>query len=55
MSKFIIRVLFSLMLVSNIFILACEKEGPAERAGEKIDQAAEDVGDAMEDAADKMK
>jgi hypothetical protein len=26
---------------------ACDREGPAERAGEKIDRAAEDVRDAV--------
>ncbi len=29
---------------------ACEKEGPMERAGEEIDDAAEDTTDAVEDA-----
>jgi hypothetical protein len=29
---------------------ACEREGPAERAGEKIDRAAKDVRDAVNDA-----
>lgn len=44
---------------------ACSKEGPAERAGEKIDNAVEETsesidsaientGDKIEDAADKM-
>lgn len=34
---------------------ACERQGPAERAGEKIDEAAEEVGDSMEKAGDKLK
>ncbi len=29
---------------------ACEKKGPMERAGEDIDDAAEEVGDAAKDA-----
>jgi hypothetical protein len=33
---------------------ACEK-GPAERAGEKIDDPAKKVGDKIEDAGDKVK
>ena len=33
-------------------LTACEK-GPAEKAGEKIDNAAERVGDKIEDATDK--
>ena len=35
-------------------LTACEK-GPAERAGEKIDDAANKVGDKIEDAGDKIK
>lgn len=32
----------------------CEQEGPAERAGEKIDEAVEQAGDTIEQAADKI-
>jgi hypothetical protein len=39
---------FALFVVA--LLGACEREGPAERAGEKIDRAAEDVRDAVEDA-----
>jgi hypothetical protein len=35
-------------------LAACEK-GPAERAGEKIDNAAKKAGDKLEDAGDKIK
>ena len=35
-------------------LAACDK-GPAERAGEKIDNAAKKVGDKMEDTGDKIK
>jgi hypothetical protein len=35
-------------------LTACEK-GPAERAGEKIDDTAKKVGDKIEDAGDKIK
>ena len=31
---------------------ACEKKGPAEQAGENIDNAAENLGDKIEDATD---
>jgi hypothetical protein len=34
---------------------ACKKEGPAERAGKKIDDAAEKAANAVEDAGDKAK
>ena len=35
-------------------LAACEK-GPAEKAGESIDNAAKKVGDKMEEAGDKIK
>ena len=44
--------LFSGLLL--IGLSACEK-GPAEKAGEAIDDAASDVADATEDAADAVK
>lgn len=31
-------------------LVACEREGPMERAGEKVDEAAEDTKDAVKDA-----
>jgi hypothetical protein len=38
---------FYLALVVLALLAACDREGPAERAGEKIDRAAEDVRDAV--------
>ena len=35
-------------------LTACEK-GPAEKAGEKVDNAAKNVGEKMENAGDKVK
>lgn len=35
-------------------ITGCEEEGPAEQAGEKIDNAMEDTGDAIEEAGDNV-
>jgi len=35
-------------------LVACEKEGPAERAGEKIDEAVDEAGDKMEQAGEKV-
>ncbi len=32
----------------------CKEKGPAEKLGEKIDNAADNAGDAIEDAADKV-
>lgn len=42
----------ALALLFAIGLTACEK-GPAEKAGEKIDNAAENMGDKIEDATDK--
>ena len=41
---------FYFALIVLAFLGACDREGPAERAGEKIDRAAEDVRDAVKDA-----
>ena len=42
-------------LAAAFVLAACESnEGPAERAGEKIDEAMDDAGDSMEDARDTM-
>ena len=50
--KGFITALFSGMLI--VGLSACEK-GPAEKAGEAIDDAASDVADSAEDAADAVK
>ena len=34
---------------------ACQKEGPAEKAGKEVDKAAKDLGQSMEKAADSVK
>ncbi|MEW5745233.1 MAG: hypothetical protein AB1805_07355 [Nitrospirota bacterium] len=49
--------LFSL-LVAGMLIMngaACEKKGPAERAGEKIDEGVEKAGERAEEAGEKVK
>ena len=35
-------------------MLSCEREGPAERTGEAIDEAIEDAGEALEDAGEAI-
>lgn len=35
-----------------LFLASCEKEGPAERAGEKVDDAIEEAGDKVEEATE---
>lgn len=41
------------MLLALGAVTGCEGEGPAEEAGEAIDNTADDAGDAMEDLGDK--
>lgn len=36
-------------------LAACEKKGPAERAGEAIDNAAKKTGEKIEEAGDKIR
>ena len=47
--------LAALVAATALGATACEQKGPAERAGEKIDKAAETTGDAIKDAGDKVK
>ena len=51
-SKNIAATLLAGLFVMGLF--ACEK-GPAEKAGEAIDDAASDISDTAEDAADAVK
>lgn len=47
----------SMAILTIIFamgVIACQK-GPAEKAGEKIDNATEKMGDKLEEAGDKIK
>jgi hyperosmotically inducible protein len=51
----------ALILVAAVFASGCEKKGPAEKAGEKIDHAyseamekAEEAGEKMEEAGEKI-
>ncbi|MGE9268079.1 MAG: hypothetical protein ACQKBY_08275 [Verrucomicrobiales bacterium] len=50
--KKILHVPILLLGVVALTLSACEKKGPAEKAGEKIDEAVEDAGDAVEDATE---
>jgi len=49
--KFILLLLF----LATIALTGCEKDGPVENAGEKIDNAIEIAGEAIEEAGDKIK
>lgn len=35
-----------------VSLTACEQDGPAENAGEQVDEAMEEAGDAIEDATE---
>ncbi|GGX38729.1 hypothetical protein [Saccharospirillum salsuginis] len=48
MYTLLVAMMFSLPLV------ACDNDGPAEEAGEEIDEAAEEAGEALDDAADQL-
>lgn len=39
----------------GLTLSACQKEGPAEKAGKEIDKTAKDVGQSMEKAVDSVK
>ena len=47
------RILFILIAVAAL--AACNREGPAEKAGRQIDRTAQKAGDAMRDAGDKVR
>jgi hypothetical protein len=51
--RFLCKILLMTFALSSIgFITACDDKGPAEEAGEAIDETMEDTGDAIEDATD---
>ena len=39
----------------GLTLSACQKEGPAEKAGKELDKAAKDAGEAMDKAVDSVK
>ena len=54
MMKFNATLKALILIVAIAGLSACQK-GPAEKAGEKIDNAAKNVGEKMENAGDKIK
>lgn len=48
--------IFRTLTLTTLVVLlsACEQQGPAEEAGEKIDQAMENISDSAKDAADTV-
>ncbi|MFZ7110658.1 MAG: hypothetical protein ACOWYE_03160 [Desulfatiglandales bacterium] len=49
------RWIYFALFIAALSISGCEKEGPAEKAGEKIDETIEEAGEKMEEAGDKIK
>ena len=49
-----ICLILALFLTGGWTLTGCEQEGPAERAGERMDEAVEEAGDAVEEAADDL-
>jgi len=41
--------------LSLLFLVGCQREGPAERAGKKVDEAVDKAGDALKRAGEKLK
>lgn len=52
MAKYLTTLATALFLAGAL--AACDEDGPAEEAGEAIDDAAEEAGEAAEDAADEV-
>jgi hyperosmotically inducible protein len=42
------------LLCFGVGLMGCEQQGPAEEAGEQIDQAAENAGDRMEETKEAV-
>jgi hypothetical protein len=52
--KFINTLLLMTSLSLTILNFGCDSQGPAENAGEKVDQSVENTKDAVEEASDKI-
>jgi hyperosmotically inducible protein len=46
-------IMVTAIALMSIGVTACQEKGPAEKAGEEIDNAAENLGDNIEDATDE--
>lgn len=42
-------------LLFSLFAAGCDREGPAERAGERVDRGVEKTGDSIERAGDRTR
>lgn len=51
----LLNILFAVLLALSVGVLAgCEEQGPAEEAGEEIDEAVDEAGDELEEAGDEI-
>lgn len=50
-----ISVVVPVVMALSLFAAGCEREGPAERAGERLDRGAEKAGDSLERAGDRTR
>jgi hypothetical protein len=56
MKKFVQSIITALMIiVLMVGLSGCTKEGPAEKAGKKIDKTIEKAGDQIEKAGEKVR
>lgn len=50
------RRVFLILVLSQLFLAGCQpKDGPAERAGKRVDDAVSNAADSVKDAADDVK
>ena len=55
MQKKLTTILLAMLLgLGTLSLAACEEDGPAENAGESIDNATDDASNSMEDAGEDM-
>ena len=47
--------LLDAVVLLGFALSACQKEGPAEKAGKEVDKTVKDIGQSMEKAADSVK
>jgi hypothetical protein len=46
---------YAALLLAALLAYGCENDGPAERAGEALDNTADDIANAAEDACEEIK
>lgn len=53
MKKYVKHLFLVLVAVAMLVITGCEKKGPMQTAGEKVDNAAKKTGEAVKDAVEE--